>query len=141
MGHPPQAGLNAADNHRHIFVDTADQIAVNHRGMIRPFVRLSARGVGIRGPVFPGDKVVIHQGIHVAAGNDKGKPWPPKNRYAFFLFPVRLGNNAHAVTVGLQYSADNGMSKGRVIHIGVTDHIDEIKLLYALCFHIFFRNR
>ena len=47
MRHTPEACLDAPDNDRDVLIFPADEIAVYDRGMIRPFVRGSAGGVGI----------------------------------------------------------------------------------------------
>ena len=38
----------------------------------------------------------------------------------------------------LQNAADDGMSEGGMIHIGIPDHIHKIKLRDVFPFHIFF---
>ena len=43
--------------------------------------------------------------------------------------------------MGLQHAADDGMTEGRVIHIGVTADIDKIQLLYPAFLHICPGNR
>lgn len=73
MGHPPQTGLNAADDHRHVFVTPADQIPVNNSRPIRPLSCQTARRIGVCGPAFPGNKIMVYHGVHISAGDKKGK--------------------------------------------------------------------
>ena len=141
MRHSAQTGFYAADNDGNRAVNAADQVTVHHRGMIRTLSGLSPRRISIVRPVFSGYKIMIHHGIHISGGNKKAQPWASKNGNAFFILPVRLGYDAHTVAVGFQDAADNGMSEGRVIHIGVAYDIDEIRLCNASLFHLFFCNR
>ena len=136
--HPPQARLNAADDHRHILITSADQVPVHRRSAVRPSSGLTAGGVGVRWPPFSRHKVMIHHGIHIAAGNEKGQSGTAKNRNAVVILPVRLGKDAHAVPMSLQDPADDRVSKGRVVHISVSCDIDKIRLFDSLLFHLLF---
>ena len=80
---------------------------------------------------------MIDHGVHITAGNQKSKPWLSQHGNTSRVFPVRLGNDACRVAMGFQDPADNGMAKRRMIHIGIPDHIDKIKLFTACLFHFF----
>ena len=58
-----------------------------------------------------------------------------KSAYVFFF------EDAHAVTVALQYTGDDGGSKTGVIHVGVARHQHKVGLIPAALFHIRCRNR
>ncbi|CCY33792.1 uncharacterized protein BN729_02692 [Ruminococcus sp. CAG:60] len=90
--------------------------------------------------MLAGNGVVVHHGIHVACADQKAKTGLPKHGDAFFFAPVRLRNDAHLVPPALQKTADNGASKGRMVHICISCHVDKIKLVPAALFHIFFVN-
>ena len=63
---PAQAGLNTAQNHRHILIDPADEIAVDNHRPIRPQAHAPSGGVGVCGAVLFGHRVVIYHGIHIS---------------------------------------------------------------------------
>ncbi len=88
--HTTQTGLDAADDHRHIFIYPADQIAINHGRVIRPFIRLAAWSIGVHGTVPAGHEIMVDHGIHIAAGYKKAKPGPAQYRDALLILPVRL---------------------------------------------------
>lgn len=79
---------------------------------------------------------MVHTAVHIASGNQEGQPGSAQNPDTFFILPVGLGYDAHRVTMGLQHPADDGMPERRVVHIGISDHIDEIQLLYSPVFHV-----
>ena len=137
MGHTSQACFDTADNDGYSPVHPADQIAVDHSGMIGPLPGFPSRRIGVGGPAFPGYKIMINHGIHVSGGNQESQPGAPENADALLILPVRLGNDTDTVAVRLQNAGDYGMSKGRVIHIGVAGHIHKIRLRDPPVFHLF----
>ena len=131
----PQTGFNAADENGYILVGAADQVAVNHGGVVRALAHDAAGGKGVGFPAVLGDGIVVYHGVHVAAGHQKAQPGTAKHVDGLGVFPVRLGDNPHAVAVVLQNPADDGVAEGRVIHIGIADDVDEITLLPAARAH------
>ena len=138
MSHSAQARLDSAYNHRYVPVRLSDQIAVDNGGVIRPFSGCAARRVSILAAPFFGNAVMVDHGIHISGRNKESKPWLPKRCNALFVFPVRLRKNSHRITVGFQYPADNGVSKGRMIHISIPCHVHKIQLFDSSGIHIFF---
>ena len=59
----------------------------------------------------------------------------------FGVLPVRLGDDADTIAIGLQNAADDGMAEGRVVYIGVSDHINKVALRPTPIQHILFANR
>ena len=137
VGHPAQAGLDSAQNDRNVFVGAADQISIDHSRMIRPLSRFSSRRIRVLLPSFSGNIIVIDHGIHVPGRDEEGELRPSEHVDAPLVLPVRLGNDADAVAVRLQHAADDGMSKGGMIHIGVPDDIDKIRSFNPPLFHLF----
>ena len=141
MGHPAQTGFNTAQNHRDIPICTANQVAIYHGRMIGTPARASPWCIGIALPPSAGHIIMIHHGIHIACTDQKPQPGPAKYRDAFRRFPVRLGDDPHPIPVGFQQPGNDGMSERRMIHIGVSRHINKIHLLPSPAFHFCFRNR
>jgi len=79
---------------------------------------------------------MVDHGIHVARGHQKSQPRFSKHRDALPVLPVWLGDDPHLVSAGLQQAADDGVSEGGMVHIGIPDHIDKIALLPASHIHI-----
>lgn len=121
-------------------VSPPDQISVNSGGMIRTFTHYTSGSIGIRGSSFAGNGIVIHTAVHISGRYQKPQSGPSKHGDACRVLPVGLGNNSHLVSVSLQHSADNGMPKGGMIHIGVSDHIYKIQLADASLLQILRRN-
>ena len=136
MGQTAQTGFDAADDNGNVVIDPANQIAINHRGIVRPFAHDAAGGEGVGLAALLGDGVVVDHGIHIAAGDEEPQAGTAQGRNGLGILPVGLGQNADFIAVGLQDPADDGMAEGRMIHIGVTDDIDKIALLPAAGLHI-----
>ena len=135
-----QAGLDAANENGHILVGLPNQIAVYYGGVIRSLAHNAAGGEGIGFAAVLGDGIVIDHGVHITAADQKAQTGSAVNIDAFWVAPVGLGDNAHSIAGILQYPADDGVTKGRMIHIGVTDDIYKITLGPAPGDHIFFAN-
>ena len=111
---------------RYVFIGLADEVTVDHGGVIRPLAHDPAGGEGIGFPPVLGDGIVIHHGIHVAPGHQKAQPGTAVYVDGLGIFPVRLGNDAYGVAVGLQHPADDGMAEGGMVHVGIPDHIYKV---------------
>ena len=140
VGQPPETGLHAADEDGHVLVGLADQVAVDHRGVVGPLARDPAGGVGVHFPVVLEDGVVVHHGVHVPAHDQKAQPGPTQDVDGRRVFPVGLGDDAHAIPRVLQHPGDDGVAEGGVVHVGVADHVDKIALVPSPGFHILFAD-
>ena len=128
MGKTAQAGLNAANEDGHILIGLADQITVDDGGIVRAFTHHTAGGEGIGLALVLGDGVVVHHGVHIAAGHQKTQTRFAQNVNGFRISPIRLGDDTHRVTGLFQHTADDGMTKRRMVHISVGDHIYKVAL-------------
>ena len=109
-------------------VALADEVTVDDRCVIRALSADTAGGEGVGFSMVMGDGIVVDHGVHIAAGNEKAKPRLPQGSDGVRVSPIRLGENADLIACVLQYPADDGVAKGRVIDVGVADDIDEIAL-------------
>ena len=138
MTETAQGCFDTADEDGNIFVGLSDQITVDHGGIIRTFAHLAARGKGVCFPLVLGDGIVVDHGVHVATGHQKSQAGTAVDVDGLGILPVRLGDDAHRVAVALQNTADDGVAKGMVIHIGITNDIDKVTLVPATVDHILF---
>ena len=136
MGKAAKAGLDSAYDDRHILIRGPYQVAVHRHGIVRPFSHDAARCIGVLLPALPGHGIMVHHGIHVSRRYQKPQSGPSQHFNAPFILPVRLGNDSHLISMGLQQPGYNGCAKGRMVHIGVPGHIHKVALLPSPDAHI-----
>ena len=136
MGKPPQRRLNTANQNRHIPVGLTNQVTVYDCCVVGTFAHDTAGGEGIGFAPVLGDGIVVHHGVHIAAGNQKAQTWLAVDIDGPGILPVRLGDDAYGITVTLKNSADDGVAEGRVVNVCVADDIDKIALCPAPINHI-----
>jgi hypothetical protein len=132
----PERGFDAADQNGNILVSLADQIAVAYGCIVRSFSDFAAGGIGIGFTAMLGDGIMVYHGVHVTAGYQKAKSGFAIDIDGFGVFPVGLRNDTHRIAMAFQDSADNGMSKRRMIYISIADHIYKVAALPATIDHI-----
>ena len=98
VGKPAQTGLHTAYDDGYIPVGLADQIAVHDGCPIRAFAHDTAGGKGIALSPVVGYRIVIHHGIHIAAGHKEAQPGLAQGGNGFGVFPVGLGQDAHLIS-------------------------------------------
>ena len=140
VGHAAQAGLNAADENGDILIYPTDEITVHHRSIVRPFPNHPTGCKGIHLAVLFGHAVVVDHGVHVAASDQKAQTGPTQNRDGLGVFPIRLGDESHLISCRFQHTADDGMAKGGMVHIGIPNDVDKVTLFPASPLHIRFGN-
>ena len=138
---PTQTRLDAADDDRGMLITPPDQVAVNRHRAVRTLAHDTARCIGVGLPMVLRDGVVIHHGIHVAAGHEEAEPRLPELHHGRRIVPVRLRQHRDLIAVRLEHTGDDGGTEAGVVHIGVTHHIDEIRLCPAMFQHILPVNR
>ena len=124
---PPQAGLNAADQDGNLRVRAADEVAVDHRGVVRAPAGHAAGRVGVGAASVPAHGIVIDHGVHVPAGDEEAETRRAENIDRIFVPPVGLGDDRDLIARVLQHPADNGVPEGGMIDIGVAYDVDEIR--------------
>ena len=138
VGKSAQAGFDTADDDGDFLIGLTDQIAVHNSGVVGSLAHHTAGSVGIGFAPVLGDGIVVHHGVHIAAGDQETQSGAAIDIDGGRLFPVRLGDDAHLVARLFQHTADDGVAEGVVIHIRVTDYIDKIALIPAPVNHILF---
>ena len=133
---PAQARLDAADDDRGMLIAFPDQVAVNRHRTVRALPHDTARCIGVGLPMMLRDGIVIHHGIHVAAGHEEAEPRLPELHHGRRIVPVRLWQHRDLIAVRLKHTGDDGGTEAGMVHIGVAHHIDEIRLCPATLQHI-----
>ena len=141
MCHTSEACLNTAQNDGSMFIGLTDQVAVYNSSPVRTKSHLPSRGIGILLSVLLRHSVMIDHGIHISGCNQKSQPGFAEYLYTLFLSPVRLTDDPHFISAAFQQSADNGRTKGRMVHIGIPCHVDKVCLFPSPLFHFFFIYR
>ncbi len=134
---PTQTRLNTADDDRGMLIAFPDQVTVDGHRAVRTLSHDAARCIGVGLPMMLRDGVVIHHGIHVAAGHEEAEPRLPELHDGRRIVPVRLRQHRDLIAVRLEHTGDDGGPEAGVVHIGVPHHIDEIRLCPATLQHIF----
>ena len=136
VGQAAQARLDASDDEGRVLVGAADQVAVDRDRVVGARARDAAGGVGVRVPAVLSDRVMVDHGVHVAGGHKKAQTRLAQDLDACGVAPVGLADDAHAVTVRLEHSGDDGHAKAGVVHIGVSADVDEVALIPAAGLHV-----
>ena len=136
VGHPPETGLQTAQNHRSFFESPANQVSVDHHRVIGPPAHLSAGRKGIPAAVFFVYSVMVHHRVHISRRDQKAQPRLSQNRHALRIPPVRLTDHTHCIAPRLQDARNNRRPEAGMIHIGVPANIYKIKLFNSLRQHV-----
>lgn len=136
MGQTAQARLDAADDDGGILKRLADEVAVDRDGTVGAVTLLAAGGIGVGVAAVLGHRIVVDHGVHVAGADEKAQAWLAKHRDAGRISPVGLADNAHLVTVCIEYAADDGHAKAGMVHVGVAADVDKVALVPAARVHI-----
>ena len=131
---------NAADEDGNILVALTDQIAVDNGCVVRPFAHNAAGCKCIGFSFVFCDGVVVDHGVHIAAGYQESQTGTAENIDGFGVLPVGLGDDTDAVAVAFQNAADDCVTKRRMIHVGITDHVYKVAAFPATIYHILFAN-
>ena len=90
MRKAPERCLDAAEDHRCMFIRSPDQIAVHGNRAVRPFSHDTARRKGICFSVLFRHGIMVDHGIHISGRDKKAKTRFTENRNAVLVLPVRL---------------------------------------------------
>ena len=135
MGNTAQAGFNTTNNNRNVFKRLAATLGINGDcavGALAAFIvgRISivVAQLFIRG-------VAVNHGVHVAGRHTKIQIGLAQLHKVVFILPVRLGNNAHPVTVCFQQAPDDCHTKTGVVHVRVACDQNNIAAIPAQFVH------
>ena len=106
MCQPPKRCLNAADNHRNVFIFPPDQVAVDDDCPVRPSAGYPARRIAVRAPALLCRRIMTDHGIHIAGRYQKAKTRLSKRCNAVRIPIIRLCENTNGKPLRRQYPAD-----------------------------------
>ena len=136
-----EAGLNAANNNRHMGPQALHHLGINHGGMIRPLAYRPTSSIFIHTAGIFGRCIMAQHGIKIATGNEHTQTGLTQGSKIFNLIPSRLAQQRHLVALGFQHPANNRRTKGRMVHIGITADEQKIQLLPTTFCNFFLGNR
>ena len=136
VGQAAQACLDAADDDGGVLERLTDEIAVDRDGTVGAVTFLAAGGIGVGVAAVLGHRIVVDHGVHVAGTDEKPQARLAERSDAGGVGPVGLADDAHFVTVRVEYAADDSHAKARMVHVGITADIDEVALVPAARIHV-----
>jgi hypothetical protein len=131
-----QAGLDAADHHRHVAPGLLAALRVDQRGAVGPLAAGAAGRVGVVAADLAIGRVAVDHRIHVAGGHAEEQVRLAQGRKASALLPVGLGDDAHAKALRFQHTADHGHAEAGVVDIGVAGDDDDVAAVPAQRVHL-----
>ena len=97
-----------------------ENLRVDRYGVVGAESRLAAGRIGVVASQADVGRVVVDHRIHRPAGDaEKEARRAQLGEVAQVVPPVGLGNDRHAVTLGLQQTPHDGRSECRVVDVGV----------------------
>ena len=84
---------------------------------------------------------MVYHGVYIAGIYQKSQSWTAKSLKIICSLPVRLRKNGNLKTMTFKDTADNSVTKGRVVYLGITCHHDKVRCIPAQGFHLFSCNR
>ena len=136
VGQTAQARLDAADNDGGILKPLADEVAVDRDGSVGTAPLLATGGIGVGVAAVLGHRIVVDHGVHVAGADEKAQARLAEHRDAGGVGPIGLADNAHFVSVRVEYAADDGHAKARMVHVGVAADVDKVALVPTARIHV-----
>src|SRR5690554_2719317 len=95
LSNAAQAGLNAANNNRHIFIGLAAALTVNDDGAIRTFAAFAMGRVGVIVAHAQVGGIAVDERIHIAASDAVEEIGLAQLHEVIGALPVGLGDDAH----------------------------------------------
>ena len=141
MGNTAQGRLDAAQHHRHVAVGLLAALAVDQAGAIRALAGQAAGRIGVVGADLLVGGVAVDHRVHVAGCDTEEQVRLAELHEVVFAAPVRLGNDAHAKTLGFEQTTDDGHAERRMIDVGVTGDDDDVAAVPAELIHLFPAHR
>ena len=130
-----QRSLHPTHDKRGVFIGSSNQIAINHRRMIRTQAHLSTRGIEIAIAVFFCNRIVAHHRIHVSRTHQKRQARLAENIDAGRVMPIRLRDDTHLVAICFEQACDDCHAEGGMVNVRVAAHVYKVALIPSALFH------
>jgi len=132
MGHAPQRGLDATDQHRHVRIKLLQDLGIDRDRIVWPESAFAAGCIGIRGALAFVGGVVVDHAVHAAARHaEEVLGCPEFLEVAQVVLPVGLGDDGHLKTLTLNDPPDDRRAKCRMIDIGIPGNDHDVELFPA----------
>ena len=131
-----QAGLDAADDHRHVAPGLLAALRVDQRRAVGPPVAGAAGRVGIVAADLAVGGVAVDHRIHVAGGDAEEQVRLAQRLEGLGRLPVGLRDDADAKALRLEHAADHGHAEAGVVHVGVAGDDDDVAAVPAERVHL-----
>ena len=130
-----QAGLNTAENNRHIFPCFFTALGIDQRGAVRTFARNVVRRVGIVMAQSAIGGVTVDHRVHVACGHTKEQVRFTQTHKIVFVVPLRLGDNPYAKALCFQHTSANCHAKAGMIDVCIAGNQNDVAAIPAKLVH------
>ena len=133
VGDPAQGCLDAARGQRQARKGAAHEVGVDDDRPVRARSGLASRRVGVVMSFAPKGRIVGKHGIQRPGADAREKPGTSHGRdgghACSFVLPYWLRHNSRAIAVRHEPAPEQRHSEGRMIHIGVSGHKQNVQLV------------
>jgi len=131
MGDAAQAGLDRADDHRGAGIGFAAALRVDGDRAVRAFVGCGMGRIGVVGADLAVGGITVDHRIHIAGRNPKIQRGLAQFAERIGRQPVRLADNADAVTLRFQQPSDQRHAEAGMVDVGVAGDQDDVACIPA----------
>ena len=131
MGDAAQAGLDGADDHRHVRESLAAALGIDDHRAVGPLVRLGVGRVGVVGADLAVGGVAVDHRIHVAGGDAEEQVRLAQRAEGVGRVPVGLADDADAEALRFQQAPDQRHAEAGMVDVGVAGDEDDVARIPA----------
>ncbi len=131
-----QAGLDAADDHRHVAPGLLAALRVDQRRAVGAAAAGAAGRVGVVAADLAVGGVAVDHRIHVAGGDAEEQVRLAQRLEGLGRLPVGLRDDADAEALRLEHAADHGHAEAGVVDVGVAGDDDDVAAVPAERVHL-----
>ena len=142
MRKPPQRGLDATRNNRHMGEQTFQDAAIYRHGTVGTESRPAARRIGVVAAQAQVGRIVVHHGVHGPRRHPEEEARRPQlGKVAQVVPPVGLRHDGHTVSLGLEQAPYDRRPESRMVDIGIPREKDHVKVIPSPLAHLPYRRR
>ena len=130
VGQPPQRGLDAPHDHRHMGEEALEDARVDRHGVVGAEARAAAGRIGVVVAQPEVGRVVVDHRVHRSGRDAEEEARRTElGEVAQVVLPVGLGDDGDAVALGLEQAADDRGAEGRVVDVGVAREENDVEVI------------